>query len=70
MPDKIVTITKAGVVQLPWGDAQLSVNSDAIMSDIKEKICELNPKRDHNGNFAGRVTITVELLGDLEEDDA
>ena len=69
MPDKIVTVTKAGVVQLPWGDEQFAVNSDMIMSDLKEKICALNPKYDCNGNFAGRVTIIVELLGDLEHDD-
>lgn len=70
MTDKIITVTRAGVVQLPWGELQLMVNSDMVMSEIKEKICELRPKYDCNGNFAGRVTITVELLGDLEEDDA
>lgn len=68
MAEKTITITRAGIVQMPWGDRGFYVNSDDIMQEIDVKINEMKPKRDYNGNFAARVTISVELLGDTEAD--
>ena len=66
MAEKTITITKAGVVQMPGYDKSFLVNSDDIINEIESMVCELKPKRDYNGNFAARVTISIELLGDTE----
>lgn len=34
---------------------------------IMDGVEKLKPKKDWNEGFAGRVVVTVELLGDLEE---
>ena len=63
-----ITITRTGVTEIKsWADTQIKVNSEDVVYLLEKEIEKAAPKRDYNEAFAARVTITVELLGDLEE---
>ena len=68
MESRLITISRRGVAKVcGWDDVQIKVN-DQDMAELLEK--EINLKKPVKCNaeeFAARVTITVELLGDLEE---
>lgn len=63
-----VGIEMSGV--LSYTEDCLSCNSQDIIKTVMDGVEKLNPKKDWNGGFAGRVVVTVELLGDLEGDEA
>lgn len=66
----VVVITKTGVVSLRCSfEEDIKVNQDDLLSLLEEELEKIKPKKDSNGKFAGRVTIAVELLGDLEKVD-
>lgn len=58
-------IERAGVVQLPEGNFSFSVNGVSLEELIRAEVKKKNPRTDAYGQFAARVTIRVELLGDL-----
>lgn len=58
-------IVRSGVVQLPEGDYSFSVNGESLEELIWAEVKKKNPRTDAYGHFAARVTILVELLGDL-----
>lgn len=63
-----LTVSATGVVKIESiCDAEIRVNGDDMILMIDKLVAASRPKRDCNGQFAGRVTITVELLGDLKE---
>lgn len=68
MDSRLITISRCGVARVcSWDDAQIKVN-DQDMAELLEKEINLKkPVKCHAEEFAARVTITVELLGDLEE---
>lgn len=62
-----LTVSATGVVKIDTGyETDLRVNGEDMISMIDRLVEAAHPKTDHNSQFAGRVTITVELLGDLE----
>lgn len=66
----IIAITEAGVVGVRSRyEEDIRVNQDDMISLLEEELEKIKPKRDFEGKFAGRVTIVVELLGDLEKVD-
>lgn len=67
LPSPTATVTRAGVVQLPGYDTSFLVNQDDIMQLIEEAVEKINPKKDYDGKFAGRVTVRIEVWGELEE---
>lgn len=63
-----LTVAAAGVVHIQTGsDSDIRVNSESLIDMIDRLVCAAHPKTDYHDQFAARVTITVELLGDLEE---
>ena len=67
-----VTVSRAGVVEISGlYTKEIYVNSVSMIKLIDEAICNMKqpPDKDVNGQFAGKVTITVEFLGDMEEKD-
>lgn len=65
---KTVSVTRAGVARIAsWDDLNLRVNSEDMVELIEKEVQKERPKTDGAGYFAARITITVELLGDLEE---
>lgn len=65
-----VTVSKAGVVEINNGYIkEIFVNTVSMIKLIDEAICMMKqpPVTDVDGRFAGRVTITVEFLGDMKE---
>ena len=65
---KVVEVTKAGVVQFPDDLVSFAVNSENILMEVERKVMEKKPVVDSYGKFAGRVTVRVEILGDLQND--
>lgn len=65
-----MSVTAAGVVAIEKdGLPALMVNDVDIIADVTEMaICGLRPRITHDGRFAGLVTISIELLGDMEDD--
>lgn len=65
-----VIVERCGVVNINNGSsAHIRVNSDDLITEIYHKIFdEINPFVDWDSNFAGKVTITVEVLGELKEE--
>lgn len=65
-----VIVERCGVVNINKGSsAHIRVNSDDLIAEIYNKIFdEINPIVDWDSNFAGKVTITVEVLGELKEE--
>lgn len=66
----VAEVTRAGVCEI-FGDSEklLRVNDHRLVNELEKAVELLNPDCDHRGTFAARVTISVELLGDLEEKD-
>ena len=62
---KVIEFTRAGVVQLPGYDQSFSVNGESIEEYIRSEVEKCRPKKDHYGNFAGKVTVRIEFLGDM-----
>lgn len=65
-----VTVSRAGVVNISTiYNRDIAVNSESMVDMLDEAICKsaIKPQCDMNGLFAGKVTITVEFLGDMEE---
>ena len=60
-----VEIERTGVEQLPEGNFSFTVNGESLEVVIREEVKKRNPRTDAYGQFAARVTIRVELLGDL-----
>ena len=65
-----VIVERCGVVNINNGsNAHIRVNSDDLIAEIYNKIFdEINPIVDWDNNFAGKVAITVEVLGELKEE--
>lgn len=64
---KVVEVTKTGVVRFPDDLVPFVVNSEDILLEVEKKVMEKKPVVDHNGQFAAKVTVRVEILGDLQE---
>lgn len=70
MKDRTITITRCGVAKVcSWADTQIKVNEQDMSELLEAEIKKLKPVKCYAEEFAARITITVELLGDLEEDD-
>lgn len=69
----VTQVTRCGVVSINDGyDSDIKVNTDSMISLIREAVdgASTQPACDYNGHFAGRVTIIVELVGDVIEGDS
>ena len=65
---KELTVSATGVTRIETGcESDIRVNSEILISMIDRLVWDAHPKTDYHSQFAARVTITVELLGDLEE---
>lgn len=63
-----LTVSATGVVRIDAGrESEIRVNDENLIGMIERMIADAHPKTDYHDQFAGRVTITVELLGDLKE---
>lgn len=61
-------VSATGVTYIQTGcESDICVNSESMIEMIDRLVWAAHPKTDDNDQFAARVTITVELLGDLEE---
>lgn len=65
---RAIEVTRAGVVQLPSQDVAFTVNEESLMDFLNTEIHKKKPAVDCYGRFAAKVTIRIELLGDLQED--
>lgn len=66
-----VSVTRTGIVDINCGyETRLTVNSEDLISLIEKAVnnATLSPVVDYDLKFAGRVTITVEFLGDMKPD--
>lgn len=63
---RVIEFTRAGVVQLPGYDQAFSVNGESIEEYIRNEVEKRRPAKDHYGNFAGKVTVRLEFIGDME----
>jgi hypothetical protein len=63
---RVIEFTRTGVVQLPGYDLSFAVNGEDIEECIRSEVEKRRPKKDHYGNFAGKVTVRIEFLGDME----
>lgn len=63
---KVVEVTKAGIVQFPDDLVSFTVNSENILLEVEQKVMEKKPVVDSYGKFAGKVTVRVEILGDMQ----
>jgi hypothetical protein len=63
---RVIEFTRAGVVQLPGYDLSFAVNGESIEEYIRSEVEKRRPAKDQYGNFAGKVTIRIEFLGDME----
>lgn len=59
---RVIEFTRAGVVQLP----EFAVNGESIEEYIRSEVEKRRPAKDQYGNFAGKVTVRIEFLGDME----
>ena len=62
-----IKIEKSGVAKVNYDG--FYVNSDDMVQLVESEIDKMNPKpkMDYDSKFAFKVTITVEFLGDMEE---
>lgn len=58
-----ITIERAGVMQLSYDTFR--VNADDLTTLLEEEVSKMQPKTDYNGNFAARIKIELEFLGDM-----
>ena len=63
---RVIEVTRAGVVQLPGYDFSFAVNGESIEEYIRSEVEKRRPAKDQYGNFAGKVTVRIEFLGDME----
>ena len=61
-----ITVAASGVTCIT--SDTIFVNDENLVRQIDRAIGCVHPKTDANNQFAARVIITVELLGDLEEE--
>lgn len=65
--ERTVKITRSGVVKVcTWRESEMTVNDQNILKTLEKEINLKKPEKNSNEGFAGRVTIIVELLGDLK----
>lgn len=62
---RVIEFTRAGVVQLPGCDFSFAVNGESIEEYIRSEVEKRRPAKDQYGNFAGKVTVRIEFLGDM-----
>lgn len=58
-----IDVTAAGVVNI--GYDSVSVSSEDMLSAVRAAIEKTNAATNYNGDSAARVTISLELLGDI-----
>lgn len=66
-----LTVSRCGIVELAsYRNTPLKVNDQDMVSLFEEamKIARVDPETDYNDRFAGRVTLTVEFIGDMKPD--
>ena len=61
-----IKIEKAGVVDMY--DGTLCVNSENIVDEAMSQVEKTGVKCNHNGAFAARVCVEIEILGDVKKD--
>lgn len=61
--DRKITIERAGVMQLSYDTFR--VDADDLTTLLEEEVAKMQPKTDYNGNFAARIKIELEFLGDM-----
>lgn len=63
-----ITVTRCGVAKIEAYNGELRVNDMDMIQLAQDALdaLEMQPVRDYNGNFAARITVTVELMGDEE----
>lgn len=58
-----IEVTSAGVVSLEYSN--IKVNQRDLVQDLKTALeSTYDFETDYSGNFAAKVTVTLELLGD------
>lgn len=62
-----ISVAATGVVLLEGLGAGIIVNGYNLITQLENAVKAAKPETDHMGQFAARVVVTVELLGDLEE---
>ena len=63
-----ISVAATGVVRIAGGmESEIVVNGVNLISKLESAIIGAHPKTDYHDQFAARVILTVELLGDLEE---
>lgn len=60
-----IEVEATGVVAIGYDN--ITINSEDALSAVRSAVEKANPARSYSGEFAGRVAITVELLGDIAE---
>ena len=60
-----VVINRAGVMSIDSG-GDIRINSESVSFAVESAIDDLRPKRDYNGCYAAKVTVVVQLIGDME----
>lgn len=69
MKTRTVVVAKGGVARVAaWDDTQIIVNDQDMAELIEKEIKGCKPIMDCTGRFAGKITITVELYGDFEDE--
>lgn len=62
----IITIERRGVVSIGYGyDSAFTVNSESLIALLEKLVKEAAPDTNYNGEFAARVKIELEFLGDM-----
>ena len=70
MAIRTITAAATGVVRISGGmESEITVNGEDLIAQLDRAIESAHPKTDCSSQFAARVILTVELLGDLEESD-
>ena len=64
-----ISVTRAGVVDISSRfEKSFAVNAEDLIDLIEKAVYDAKPSpcTDQYSNFAGRVTITIEFLGDMK----
>lgn len=62
-----IKIEKTGVLEMT--DGTLYVNSEDIVDEAMREAIATGVKRNYNGEFAARVCVEIEILGDVKQHD-
>lgn len=63
----IITIERRGVVSVIYGyDSAFTVNSESLIALLEQEVKRASPEVNYNGEFAARVKIELEFLGDMK----